>query len=130
MDWHSKALIAAGIVGSVTAIIHGVLIERLMVRPFDAILAGDRRVSLVIRRLVSPLLHYSTVSWFLGGLVLIAAALWFGAEARLATGLMVGGHFLYGLLGNAWATGGRHPGWMLLALSVGLIAYGLGPFGV
>jgi len=119
------ALAAAGVVGSVTAVVHGVLIERLMVRPFDAMLAGDRQASLVIRRLVSPLLHYSTVSWFLGGLVLIASTLWFSAEARLATGLMVGGHFLYGALGNAWATRARHPGWMLLALAVGLIGYGL-----
>lgn len=126
MDWHSKALIAAGFVGSLTAIIHGVLIERLMVRPLDRILADDLRVSVVIRRLVSPLLHYSTVSWLLGGLALIAAALCsFSPEARLVTGLMVGGHYLYGALGNAWATRGRHPGWMLLALAVGLIGFGL-----
>ena len=126
MDWHSNALIAAGVIGGVTAVIHGVLIERLMVRPFDRILADDRRVSAVIGRLVSPLLHYSTASWLLGGLVLIAAALLpFSPDARLTTGLMVGGHFLYGALGNAWATRGRHPGWMLMALAVGLIGYAL-----
>lgn len=124
MDWHNTALIAAGVICGVTAIIHGVLIERLMVRPLDRILAEDRRVSAVIRRLVSPLLHYSTASWLLGGLVLIAAALCpFSPDARLATALIVGAHFLYGALGNAWATRGRHPGWMLMALAVALIAW-------
>ncbi|HRD28487.1 MAG TPA: hypothetical protein PLO65_09320 [Caulobacter sp.] len=126
MDWQNTAFIAAGAVGGITAAIHGVLIERLMARPFDTILAGDRRVSLVIRRLVAPLLHYSTISWLLGGLVLIAAAVCpFSPDARLAVGLMVGSHFLYGALGNAWATRGRHPGWMLMALAVGLIAWAL-----
>ena len=126
MIWQNMALTAAGVIGATTAVIHGVLIERLMVRPFDAMAAGDRRVSAVTRRLISPLLHYSTVSWLLSGLALVAAALCpFEPGARIATGLMVGGHFLYGALGNAWATRGRHPGWMLMALAVGLIVFAL-----
>lgn len=126
MTLQNMALIAAGAIGATTAVIHGVLIERLMVRPFDAISAGDRRISAVTRRLISPLLHYSTVSWLLSGLVLIAAALCpFDPGARLAIGLMVAGHYLFGAIGNAWATRGRHPGWMLMALAVGLIAFAL-----
>ena len=47
-------------------------------------------------------LHFSTIVWFLGGLALIAAALWFEQDARLATGLFVGGPYLFGALGNLW----------------------------
>ena len=125
MDLHTTALIAAGAIGSFTAVVHGVLTERLMVRPIDAALLKDKRAGRVIRQLVPMLLHYSTVSWFLSGLLLIAASLLFSHDALLATALIVGGHFLYGAIGNFWATRGRHPGWMLMAVAVALIAYGL-----
>ena len=125
MDLPAIALIAAGAIGSFTAVVHGVLTERLMVPPIDAALRKDKRPGRVIRQLVPMLLHYSTVSWFLSGVLLIAAALWFSSDAKLAAALIVGGHFLYGAIGNAWATRGRHPGWMLMAAAVGLIAYGL-----
>lgn len=126
MGGQDTALVAAGIVGGVTAVIHGVLMQRMMIRPIDTTLADDPPMSPVIRKLVAALLHYSTASWLLGGLALIAAArLPFSPDARLATGLIVGGHYLYGVIGNAWATRGRHPGWMLLAAAVGLIAYAL-----
>lgn len=126
MGGQDTALVAAGIVGGVTAVIHGVLMQRMMIRPIDTALADDPPMSPVIRKLVAALLHYSTASWLLGGLALIAAArLPFSPDARLATGLIVGGHYLYGVIGNAWATRGRHPGWMLLAAAVGLIAYAL-----
>jgi hypothetical protein len=70
------------------------------------------------------LLHFSTFAWLVGGLALVAAAAWFGREVKLATGLLVGSLYLYGALGNAWATRGRHPGWILMAAAVGLIGYG------
>ena len=124
MDWHNTALIAAGVIGAVTAIIHGVLTQRFMVAPLDKA-AADARISGQIRRLNAALLHYSTASWLACGLALIAAALWFNPSARFATALLVGGHFLYGAIGNAWATRGRHPGWMLMAIAVALIVYGV-----
>jgi hypothetical protein len=37
----------------------------------------------------------------------------------------VGGLYLYGALGNLWATRGRHPGWMLMAAALILIAFGV-----
>lgn len=70
------------------------------------------------------LLHFSTLSWFLGGLALIAAADLFGRDARLATALFVGSSYLFGALANLWGTRGRHPGWMLMAAAVILIALG------
>jgi hypothetical protein len=78
---------------------------------------------------VSLSLHFSTIVWFLGGLALIAASLWFGRDAKLATGLFVGSTFLLGAVGNLWATRGHHPGWMLMAAAVILIAFGLGKSG-
>ncbi len=124
MNPHDLALIVAGVIGSGVAVIHGVLTERLMVRPIAA-MAGDAGMSAAAKRLVPLLLHLSTASWFAGGVALIAAALWFDPSARLATGLIVGGLYLYGALGNFWGTRGRHPGWMLYAVAVALIGFGV-----
>jgi len=129
MQWQDAALALAGVIGSGTAVVHGVLIQRLMVRPIAAALDPDRRIAAPIRRLVPVLLHFSTVAWFLGGLALIAAATLFGQDARLATGLCVGGLYLFGALGNLWATRGRHPGWTLMAAALVLIILGMGDAG-
>ena len=107
------------------AVVHGVLVQRLTVVPFDNFSQTDKRMTAPIRRLVPLLLHFSTISWFLGGLALIAAASWFGPEARLATGLFVGGSYLLGALANLWGTRGRHPGWMLYAVAILLIVFGV-----
>jgi hypothetical protein len=125
MNWQDAALAMAGVIGSCVAVVHGILTQRLMVRPLEALFPADKRISAPIRRLVPGLLHFSTVSWFLGGLALIAAAVWFEPGARLATGLCVGGLYLYGAVGNLWATRGRHPGWMLMTAALILIAFGV-----
>jgi hypothetical protein len=129
MTWQNAALGLAGAIGAATAVVHGILTQRLMVRPIEALFEGDGRVSATIRRVVPLALHFSTVVWFLGGLALIAAALWFDQDARRATGLLVGGTFLLGALGNLWATRGHHPGWMLMAAAVILIAFAVGKSG-
>jgi hypothetical protein len=123
VDWHDAALATAGLVGSGAAVVHGVLTQRLMVRPFNELAAG--RMGGAVRRLVPLLLHFSTFNWFVGGVALIVAAGALGTEARLATGLIVGSSYLVAALGNAWATRGRHPGWMLYAVALVLIGYGL-----
>lgn len=125
MDWQDAALALGGIIGSGVAVVHGVLVQRLMVRPFAELSAGDRRLTSPIRRLVPLLLHFSTIAWFLGGLALIAAAGWFEGTARLATGLFVGSLYSFGAVGNLWATRGRHPGWMLMAAAIVLIVFGV-----
>ncbi|MBX3501558.1 MAG: hypothetical protein KF889_19120 [Alphaproteobacteria bacterium] len=125
MSWQTTALAMAGLIGGTVAVVHGVLTQRLMVRPIAAALGANPRIGRPIRRLVPVLLHFSTVAWFLGGLALIAAALWLERDLRLATGLFVGSLYLFGVLGNFWGTRGRHPGWMLLALALGLIAFGV-----
>jgi hypothetical protein len=129
MNWQSAALGMAGLIGSFVAVVHGILTQRLMVKPIDAFLLADRRTSAPIRRLVPLLLHFSTIVWFLGGLTLIAAAIWFGRDAKLTTGLFVGSTYLFGALGNLWGTRGRHPGWMLMAAALMLIVFGVNKSG-
>lgn len=125
MNWQGMVLAMAGVLGSGVAVMHGVLTQRLMVRPIEAAFAADKQVTGTIRRLVPLLLHFSTVVWFTGGLALIAAASWFDRDARLATALFVAGTYLFGALGNLWGTRGRHPGWMLMAAALVLIAVGI-----
>ena len=125
MNWRDAALAMAGVIGSCVAVVHGILVQRLMVRPIEEFLLTDARISAPVRRIVPLCLHFSTITWFLGGLVLIAAAKWFEHDARLATGLIVGSLFLLGALGNLWGTQGLHPGWMLMAAALVLIAFGV-----
>ena len=125
MNWQTASLAMAGLIGGGTAVIHGVLTQRLMVRPIEALMASDRRISAPVRRLIPLLLHFSTIAWLVGGVALIAAAGWFGPQARLVTGLGVGGLYLYGALGNFWGTRGRHPGWILMAAALVLIGVGV-----
>lgn len=121
MELHHLALALAGVIGSGTSVIHGVLTQRLMVRP----IASDAGLSSQMKQLVAALLQFSTYNWLLGGLALIAVAFWGDASARMAVGLLVGSSYLFGAVCNCWATRGRHPGWMLMAAAVALIAFGL-----
>lgn len=125
MNWQSAALAMAGVIGGLTAVIHGVLIHRLVVRPVEAAFLAEPRTPRAIRRLVPLLMQFSTFAWLLGALALVVAAQWFEPQARLVTGLLVGGLYLFGALGNFWATRGRHPGWMLMAAALVLIAVGV-----
>jgi len=125
MDWQDVALGMAGVIGSSVAVVHGLLVQRLVVRPFKESVFAAKRMPAPVRRLVPPLLHFSTISWFLGGLVLIAAARWLEQDAKLSAGLLVGGLYLFGALGNLWATRGRHPGWMLMSAALILIVLGV-----
>lgn len=125
MNLQDVALIVAGIIGSGVAVVHGYLVDKMMVRPLVPSLRADAPISSIAVRLVPSLLQFSTFNWFLGGLVLIAAALWLAGEARMVAGLIVGSSYLYGAILNLWGTRGRHPGWALYAAALGLIAFGL-----
>ena len=46
-------------------------------------------------------------------------------QAKLAVGLLVGSSYLFAAVGNFWSTRGRHPGWALYAVSLGLIVFGI-----
>jgi hypothetical protein len=124
MAWQNTALAMAGIIGAGVAVVHGILVQRYMVRPFEEFALANRSIAGSTRRLVPLLLHFSTIIWLLGGLALVAAANWFGQEARLATSLFVGGCYTFGAVGNLWGTRGHHPGWVLMAAALVLILLG------
>lgn len=106
VDWQDAALAMAGVIGGCVAVVHGILTQRLMVRPIQELTRGDARFRGSVGRLVPGLLHFSTLAWFLGGVALIAVTR-FGQDARLATGLCVGGLYLYGeSLGDTWPPSG------------------------
>ena len=129
MIWQDAALSLAGAIGAAVAIVHGRLVQRLLVTPLVSMAGVDRRFSGATRRLVPPLIHFSTVVWFLGGLALMVAGT-LAADARLAISGLVGATYLFGAIANLWATRGRHPGWMLMAVAVALIAAGAAKPGV
>lgn len=123
MSWHNVSLQLAGLIGAVVAVVHGIIVQRLIVVPFQRAGSADRLFSPVVQRLVPPLIHFSTVVWFAGGVALVLATQ-LDPAARLSISLMVGTTFLFGALGNFWATRGAHPGWVLMAIALALIAFG------
>lgn len=123
MSWQNAALQIAGLIGATVAVVHGVLVQRLIVAPFATAVPLGAPFSSVVRRLIPPLIHFSTFVWFAGGLALLLATR-FDGSTRLWICLLVGATYLFGAVANFWATRGAHPGWMLLALALLLIAFG------
>ncbi|UVI33496.1 hypothetical protein [Paenibacillus spongiae] len=127
MDWHSIALTAAGAIGGGTAVVHGMLMQRLIIRQIDAVFVADGRISTPMQRLLKLLLHFTSFNWLLSGLALIVAAIWFEQNAKLATGLLAGSSFLYGTAISLWVMRRLHPSWILMAVAFILIILGLIP---
>ncbi len=118
--WQDSALMLGGAVGVVVGMFHGSVVQRVMVGPIGAALAGtDIRIS--ARRLVSPIMHVSTAVYILGGLALIAIGAGWAPHLRNAVALTISGFYLHAMVMNCWATRGRHPGWMLMAAALVLI---------
>lgn len=126
LDWHDGALVAAGAVTVITAMIHGRLLDPLIVAP---LLRGSDGMRASAKALVRPLLHVSTVDWLLGGFALIATGLCIDGPGRVAIGLLVGTQLTYAAAANAWGTRGRHPGWMLMASAIALTIAGVSSTG-
>ena len=120
METFEIALIAAGCIGCAVAIVHGILMQKMMIRPILA----DPSLSANNYRLIPLLLHFSTFFWFFGGAALVATPLMPNAAAIQTTAIFVGLSYAFGAIGNFWGTRGRHPGWMLLAIAAALIVFG------
>jgi hypothetical protein len=88
MNAHDWALALAGVIGSGVAIVHGILTQRFIVTPFQHLAEGNFGASR--RRLAPLLLQFSTFNWFIGGIVLVIAAVFFQRQARLAASTRVG----------------------------------------
>ena len=41
MNWQNAALAMAGVIGSGVAVVHGILVQRLMVKPFEEFALAD-----------------------------------------------------------------------------------------
>ncbi|WP_207485549.1 hypothetical protein [Arenibaculum pallidiluteum] len=117
-------LTAAGVIGCVTAGFHGALVQRYFVRPARERAQGQPAS---IRRLIAPLLQFSTLEWFGGGIALILAAGVLDDGARSAVAVLVAASYTAGGVINLWATRGRSPGWLMMAAALALIAAGLRP---
>ena len=68
MIWQDLALGLAGMIGSVTAVIHATLLQRLMVVPIRNGINEGRLLRGSPTRLVGPLLHFSGFGWLAGGI--------------------------------------------------------------
>jgi hypothetical protein len=112
------ALQASGIVAMIVAVAHGVLGE-------THVFARARIEPERLRLLIRLVWLCGAVAWFCGGVLLFMTPSIAGEEARRWIILLLAVVYMSGVIGNAWATRGRHPGWMLLALAVVLSLLGL-----
>lgn len=97
----------AGVAAIAAAIIHGVIGET---RVFPRVTIEPAR----LRGLFRLVWQAATVAWIGGGVLLIAAPLMASDPARHWIIVTLACVFAFGALGNAWATRGRHFGWMVL----------------
>ncbi|MEM9402083.1 MAG: hypothetical protein AAGA44_06235 [Pseudomonadota bacterium] len=113
--------ITAGVIGVFVSVIHGVLMQRLMIGP---IVAGNDLPERG-RRIFPVLMHFSTAVWFLAGVALVLASLYLTKSITMVIACVAAVLYTLGAVGNFWGTRGRHFGWTLLAASVVLIMWAL-----
>jgi hypothetical protein len=102
---------SAGVLALAISVIHGVLGE-------TKVFAHARIEPAWARRLIHAVWHAGTVAWIaLAVLLIVAPGVWVAAVSIVAFG--------FAALANAWATRGRHFGWVLMTAVVGLAAAGL-----
>ena len=107
----------AGVLTIIVALIHGVLGE-------TKVFARARIEPERLRTLIRLVWQASTVAWIGGGVLLIAVPGMESASARhwiVATMACV---FAFSAAANAWATRGRHFGWMALSAVVAMAVAG------
>jgi hypothetical protein len=108
---------AAGLAAIAVAIIHGVLGE-------TKVLARATIQPARLRTLIRLVWQAGTVAWIGGGVLLIAAPLMASETARHWIVVTFACVFTFGALANAFATRGRHFGWMALSAVVALAVAG------
>jgi hypothetical protein len=108
---------AAGIATVAVALIHGILGE-------TKVFARARIEPERLRTLIRLVWQTSTVAWIGGGILLIAAP-WMASEpARHWIVITLACVLGFAALANAWATRGRHFGWMALSAAVAMAVAG------
>lgn len=102
-------LVIAGGGGILVALMHGYLGQTVVLRQITG-------VNRTLARVNAAVFQLSTFYWLAVGALLIATPFWLAPAQRP---LVIWGAvlvYLSAALANAWATGGRHPGWALLAV--------------
>lgn len=122
MNLHDGALIASGAIGMGAAIFHGFVVQRQLIAPL-----GTSSSVRSTRRATCFLLHFSTFNWFASGMLLWSSSVLQNQKAQVLVVVLAASSFLYGAVGNFWATRARHPGWAVCAIVVVLATYGVIP---
>ncbi len=117
-------LLGAGILGCLIALVHGFLQQKLIIRPLVLRLEPAQDLGKTALKLIVALLHFSTAAWFAGGVALILVAS-LNQQTQLVVGLLVMAQYSFAAIANFWATRGRHPGWVLLAIANAAILVGI-----
>jgi hypothetical protein len=117
-DMRDLALLSAGALAILVAIVHGAIAE---LRVFTTAHIAPQRT----RRLLRLVWQMSTVDWIAIGVLLMAAP-WLGSQTArqwvIAVAVVVYG---CAAIGNAAASRGRHIGWLLMSCVVALALTGL-----
>lgn len=115
-------LAGAGLLGTVTAVLHGFIMQKRIVAPLAEMIAADGRLRGASAKLVAPLLHVSTTAWLASGIVLLVLAVRPDIPGRPTVSMLAGAIYFYAAVLNGAATRWRHPGWLLMALACLLLA--------
>jgi hypothetical protein len=111
-------VLSAGILGIAAALVHGYLGETKL---FASARIEPRRARLLLR----GVWHCSVVAWLAMGVLLILVPTMGSEPARAAIIYASTAVYGAGAIGNAWASRGRHFGWALLSVVIGLALVGM-----
>jgi hypothetical protein len=107
----------SGVAAIAAAVVHGVIGES---KVFPRVTIDPAR----LRTLFRLVWQAGTVAWIGGGVLLIAAPLMSSEPARHWIVVTLAGVFGFAAMANAWATRGRHFGWVALSSVVALAVAG------
>jgi hypothetical protein len=109
---------SAGILGIAAACVHGYLGETKL---FASARIEPSRARLLLR----VVWHCSVVAWLAMGALLILVPTMGSEQARTAIIYASTAVYAAGAIGNAWVSRGRHFGWALLSVVIGLALVGM-----
>jgi hypothetical protein len=107
----------AGVLGLAVAVVHGVLGE-------THVFARATIEPPALRLLLRLVWQASAIAWAAMAVLLLATPSLITGQGRLLIVCAAVAVFGSGAVGNAWASKGRHSGWMLLAAAAGLAIAG------
>jgi hypothetical protein len=117
VDMRDVLLQCSGVAAIAAAVIHGLLGE---LKVFPRVSIEPAR----LRTLLRLVWQAGTVAWIGGGVMLIAAPWMASLDARHWIVITFACVFAFAAAANAWATRGRHFGWMVLSAVVALAVAG------